>query len=217
VNDAQAAQTGSHGPPQAITDQCSRLLLADAVEIQIDLRRIVAKLEATQLEAVDTGGNTLLLLIPAPGLKRHCRGCWLGFRTAARHTLRTAIERRDTAHRPLEVVVVLSAAHQRTNLACATMCVTMITSSKVGIRQLRQNLSVYVRRLQHGERFEVTDRGRSVGLLVPLEPAATPIERLVASGLASPAAGDLIDLGPPTESAPRALSLALAEAREERL
>ena len=44
-------------------------------------------------------------------------------------------------------------------------------TSRVGIRELRQNLSVYVRRIHRGERFEVTERGRPVALLVPLADA----------------------------------------------
>ena len=34
-------------------------------------------------------------------------------------------------------------------------------TARVGVRELRQNLSVYLRRIDRGERFEVTDRGNS--------------------------------------------------------
>ena len=41
-------------------------------------------------------------------------------------------------------------------------------SSIVGVRELRQNLSVYLRRVEAGESLPVTDRGRPVALLGPL-------------------------------------------------
>jgi prevent-host-death family protein len=48
------------------------------------------------------------------------------------------------------------------------MCYTGSMAGRVAIRQLRQNLSVYLRRVQAGESLEVTDRGRPVALLTPL-------------------------------------------------
>ncbi|MEA2413249.1 MAG: hypothetical protein QOC77_3810 [Thermoleophilaceae bacterium] len=41
-------------------------------------------------------------------------------------------------------------------------------TSKVGVRELRQNLSVYLRRVAEGERFVVTDRREPVAELGPL-------------------------------------------------
>lgn len=38
---------------------------------------------------------------------------------------------------------------------------------QVGIRELRQNLSVYLRRVAEGETLEVTERGRPVARLAP--------------------------------------------------
>ena len=92
----------------------------------------------------------------------------------------------------------------------------MATTPRVGVRELRQNLSVYLRRIAKGERFDVTDRGRVVALLVPLPEAATPLQRLVAAGLASAPEGDLLELGPPPGKVSRTVSEALLEAREER-
>lgn len=57
-----------------------------------------------------------------------------------------------------------------------------MNASVVGVRELRQNLSVYMRRVQAGEALEVTDRGRPVAMLVPLSKPSTVVERLVASG-----------------------------------
>lgn len=41
-------------------------------------------------------------------------------------------------------------------------------TSTVAIRELRQNLSRYLRRVEAGESLVVTDRGRGVARLVPL-------------------------------------------------
>jgi prevent-host-death family protein len=64
------------------------------------------------------------------------------------------------------------------------------------VRELRQNLSVYLARVIAGERLEVTDHGHPVALLIPLPPAATLVERLVAEGRAIPASGKLEDRYP---------------------
>jgi len=88
---------------------------------------------------------------------------------------------------------------------------------RVGVRELRQNLSVYLRRVLEGERLEVTERGRPVAMLIPLSPAANPVERLVAMGRAHPPKGALMDLLPPKGRPSRRLSEALEEERAERL
>jgi prevent-host-death family protein len=83
---------------------------------------------------------------------------------------------------------------------------------------MRQSLSGYLRRVESGETFEVTARGRPVAVLAPIEARATPIERLVALGRASMPEGDLLELGPPAKLArPRRLSQVLREQRAERL
>lgn len=61
---------------------------------------------------------------------------------------------------------------------------------------MRQRASELLRRVEDGETFEVTDRGRPVALLGPL-PDRSPLERLRASGDLEPArkdAGDLPEL-----------------------
>jgi prevent-host-death family protein len=89
--------------------------------------------------------------------------------------------------------------------------------SKVGVRELRQNLSVYLRRVRKGEALEVTERGRSVAVLIPVPEPATPLAMLIALGRASTPDGDLLELGRPTGKPTRKLSEALAEVRDERL
>lgn len=56
----------------------------------------------------------------------------------------------------------------------------------VGIRELRADLSRWVRRVHSGEEIVVTDRGRAVARLVPLD-GERRIDRLIRIGLVTPA------------------------------
>ncbi len=98
-----------------------------------------------------------------------------------------------------------------------TMTARAAGRDRVGVRELRQNLSVYLERVVAGEVLQVTDRGRPVALLVPLPEPATLAERLVGSGRARPASSDLLALGRPTRRSPRSLSVALRDTRDDRL
>jgi prevent-host-death family protein len=69
-------------------------------------------------------------------------------------------------------------------------------SSTVGVRELRQNLSVYLARVKKGETLSVTEHNRVVATLRPA-PAMTLIERLVAEGRATAPTRSFRDL-PPT-------------------
>lgn len=73
--------------------------------------------------------------------------------------------------------------------------------TSIGIRELRQRASEYLRRVEAGETIEVTDRGRPVALLTPV-PEVPPLERLRATGDLDEAEGDLDDLPPPLELEP---------------
>lgn len=54
----------------------------------------------------------------------------------------------------------------------------------VGVRELRQNLSVYLRRIEQGETLRVTDHGRPVALLTPIPQTGSDVlDRLEAEGL----------------------------------
>jgi prevent-host-death family protein len=98
------------------------------------------------------------------------------------------------------------------------MCyMVAINHSRVGVRELRQNLSVYLEQVLQGTIFRVTDRGREVALLVPMPAHASVVERLVASGRATPAKGHLLALGAPTIRTKRSASKALQEIRADRL
>ncbi|MBA2794807.1 MAG: type II toxin-antitoxin system Phd/YefM family antitoxin [Thermoleophilaceae bacterium] len=72
-------------------------------------------------------------------------------------------------------------------------------SDEVGIRELRQDLSRYLRRVREGERLVVTDRNRPVALLTPLPEDEDPWQRLIAEGKVVPATHRLEDLPPPLE------------------
>ena len=63
----------------------------------------------------------------------------------------------------------------------------------IGIRELRQHASRFLRDAQRGETIEITDRGRPVARLVP--PAGGgAVERLIAAGRLRPPRGDIREL-----------------------
>ena len=97
------------------------------------------------------------------------------------------------------------------------MCYMKYPRGGVGVRELRQNLSVYLKRVKRGETLEVNERGHRVAVLAPAGGKSTVLERLVAAGRASAAEGDVLALGPPLGRRPtRRASRALARLREER-
>src|SRR6266511_2628442 len=69
-----------------------------------------------------------------------------------------------------------------------------MATERVGVRELRQNLSRYLRRVTKGERLEVTERGKPVAVLGPVDESGSALRQLVASGRATPPEGDLLDL-----------------------
>jgi prevent-host-death family protein len=89
-------------------------------------------------------------------------------------------------------------------------------TERAGVRELRQNLSKYLERVKDGARFEVTERGRPVALLVPLDDDDDPVNRLEKRGLSvRRATGNFDDLLPIPRRKPghRPLSDVLAEMR----
>lgn len=92
----------------------------------------------------------------------------------------------------------------------------MYMADSVGIAELRQNLSVYLRRVSRGERLVVTDRNRPVAELGPPPSTGAELDRLIAEGRVSrPLRSGLPE---PLELSgdPRALSRALDEIRGDR-
>ena len=74
--------------------------------------------------------------------------------------------------------------------------------SRVGIRELRQNLSVYLRRVAAGERFVVTERREPVAELVPLDREETEEEAWLRRNKLKPATRRWEDVGPPIDLGP---------------
>src|SRR5690349_2231587 len=74
-------------------------------------------------------------------------------------------------------------------------------SVEVGIRELKDNLSQYIRRIEAGERVVVTAHGRVVAELAPSVGTRTNgshFERLIASGVITPP----LESGDPLEACP---------------
>ena len=91
------------------------------------------------------------------------------------------------------------------------------TSEQVGVRELRQNLSVYLARIARGETLEVTDRGHAVALLTPLPRETSVLDRLEREGLLTRATGDLLALKRPRMAVSTRGSDWLEETRADRL
>jgi antitoxin (DNA-binding transcriptional repressor) of toxin-antitoxin stability system len=82
----------------------------------------------------------------------------------------------------------------------------------IGVRELRQQASTFLRLAERGETFQVTDRGRPVALLTPL-PRATALEVLRSEGEVSTPAGDLEDLPEPLPLGPNDMAPSITLAR----
>jgi prevent-host-death family protein len=91
----------------------------------------------------------------------------------------------------------------------------MYMSASVGIAELRQNLSRYLRRVERGERLVVTDRNRPVAELGP-PTAGAALDRLLAEGRVSRPIRRGLPEPLVLDGDPHALSRALDEVRGER-
>ena len=92
----------------------------------------------------------------------------------------------------------------------------MYMKATVGIAELRQNLSVYLRRVERGERLIVTDRNRPVAEIGPPPTAGSDLDRLIAEGRISRPRRRGLPAPLQLEGDPYALSRALDEIRGER-
>jgi prevent-host-death family protein len=87
---------------------------------------------------------------------------------------------------------------------------------RVGVRELRQNLSVYLRRVKLGQSLEVTERGRVVARLEPIVVDDDQITRLERAGkVLRRSTGDLSKIRPLQLDLGRPLSAILEEMRED--
>ena len=88
----------------------------------------------------------------------------------------------------------------------------------VGVRELRQNLSVYLDRVKKGEALTVTEHGAAVAILRPLPAAPTVLARLVAEGRTTVPKRSLRELPRPVNvRLEKPLSEILDDVRDERL
>lgn len=91
-------------------------------------------------------------------------------------------------------------------------------SSTVGVRELRQNLSVYLERVKKGEALTVTEHRTPVAILRPLPAVPDVLARLVAEGRAMPPARSLHQLPRPRRVAlSKPLADMVDELRDERV
>lgn len=79
-----------------------------------------------------------------------------------------------------------------------------------------RRLLVILERLKAGTVFRVTDRGRAVGLLIPIPQHSTAVERLIASGRATAPKHDLLSVRPLAVRTGRSVSEALLADRDDR-
>jgi prevent-host-death family protein len=73
----------------------------------------------------------------------------------------------------------------------------MATRARVGVREIRQNLSVYLERVKRGEALEITERGHPVAVLAPVPERGSLVARLAADGRATTPTISPQDLGQP--------------------
>lgn len=91
-------------------------------------------------------------------------------------------------------------------------------SATVGVRELRQNLSIYLDRVKKGEALTVTEHGAAVAILRPLAPASNMLARLVAEGRATAPARSIRHLPRPLAvRLDKPLAEILDELRDERV
>ena len=79
---------------------------------------------------------------------------------------------------------------------------TILSVASTGIRELKDNLSRFIRRIEAGERIAITAHGRIVAELVPpggnTKGGASRFDELIASGVIRPP----LEAGDPTEDWP---------------
>jgi prevent-host-death family protein len=91
----------------------------------------------------------------------------------------------------------------------------MYMKNRVGVGELRQNLSRYLRRVERGERLIVTDRNRPVAELGPPPSVGAALDRLILEGRVSRPRRSALPNPLELDGDPYALSRALDEIRGE--
>jgi prevent-host-death family protein len=88
-------------------------------------------------------------------------------------------------------------------------------SDRVGVRELRQDLSRYLRRVRAGERLIVTEHGRPLAVLSPWADGGDVLDGLIAGGRARRGGGRLLEIAPVSRPVSYDGSEALALERQE--
>ena len=93
-------------------------------------------------------------------------------------------------------------------------------SKTVGARELKTRLGKYLRLVREGETLVVTDRGRPVAVIRPVEPAeddeAAMLEEMIALGQASLESEEPLPRFRPVRVKGEPVSRTVAEGREDR-
>jgi prevent-host-death family protein len=91
----------------------------------------------------------------------------------------------------------------------------MSTMPTVGVRELKAHLSHYLSRVRDGERFAVTDRGRTIARLAPADESPVPewVSRAVSEKRASYRGGKPLGLHPRVKAKGRPTSAIVIEDR----
>ncbi|WP_343577551.1 type II toxin-antitoxin system prevent-host-death family antitoxin [Mycobacterium sp.] len=86
----------------------------------------------------------------------------------------------------------------------------------IGIRELRQNASVWVAKAKAGLTIQITDRGRPVARLVPLTPVDQARDKLIAEDQLVPASAARVPLSTADLIEGQSLTSILDEQRADR-
>lgn len=87
----------------------------------------------------------------------------------------------------------------------------------IGVRELRRDLSRYLRRVERGESFAVTSRGRAIAVLGPTPERRDPLARLILERHATPARLDVLEIEPLELPGGPRISELLDDVRADRL
>ena len=75
---------------------------------------------------------------------------------------------------------------------------------EIGVRELRQNASIYLDRVKNGEKFVITEWGHPVGILGPI--ASATFEEMVEAGFITPATNPDVDFSKAIITLPKGVS-----------
>ncbi len=89
----------------------------------------------------------------------------------------------------------------------------MVANERIGIRELRQHASRWVRRAEQGHRIEITNHGRLVAVLAPVDQDDDPLTAMERAGRVARAVDDWAS-PPERVVADRSSTAALQELRD---